>query len=151
MRKTAFYLVALGHLTLSSGAYALVSEKLSIHSNDKVHELVVEVAETAEQQEQGLMNRAHLQDNAGMLFLYKHPQKACFWMKNTPLSLDLIMINPQGRIVQINKAMKPNSLKKKCSVEQVVAVIEVSGGLSDKLNLKIGDQVTSPSLKLETH
>ena len=151
MRKIAFYLVTLCCLTFSSQAHSVVSEKLIIHSDDKVHEFMVEVAETADQQEKGLMHRDNLKEDVGMLFLYKNPQKACFWMKDTPVSLDLIMINTQGRIVQINKALKPNSLKKKCSVDQVIAVIEVSGGLCDRLNIKINDQVTSPSLKFTTH
>ncbi|HCC24294.1 MAG TPA: DUF192 domain-containing protein, partial [Holosporales bacterium] len=49
--------------------------------------LEVEVAQTSQERDKGLMFRADLADDGGMLFLFPAAQKVGMWMKDTPLSL----------------------------------------------------------------
>src|SRR3989344_5640548 len=65
---------------------------------------VVEIAQTQEEKVQGLMHRVSLDNNKGMLFIYDSPTIAKFWMKNTLISLDIIWINKNNKIVHIEKA-----------------------------------------------
>ena len=53
-------------------------------------EIVVEIADTQEEQMQGLMNRASLNEFEGMLFVFPDEMPRTFWMKNTLIPLDMI-------------------------------------------------------------
>ena len=64
-------------------------------------EIKVEVAETSEEREQGLMYREELCDGCGMLFVFEEEEFHSFWMKNTLLSLDIIFINSELEIVDM--------------------------------------------------
>jgi uncharacterized membrane protein (UPF0127 family) len=58
----------------------------------------VEVARTPAEQEKGLMNRPHLPDDAGMVFVFADTARHGFWMKNTLVPLDLLFIGEDGRV-----------------------------------------------------
>ena len=70
----------------------------------------VELAASPEAQARGLMFRTELGDNEGMIFPSAVPEPRSFWMKNTPLSLDIIFIGPDGRIANIAANTVPYSL-----------------------------------------
>src|SRR5829696_4020762 len=91
---------------------------LTIESSGKTHRFIVEVAETGEQQAQGLMFRKSLAPDRGMVFPRDPPGDASFWMKNTPMSLDPVP-----------------------SLEPVGAVLEIAGGRSAELGIRAGDKV----------
>jgi len=61
----------------------------------------VEVAYTEEEKEQGLMNVDDLQEDEGMLFIYDAPQEVAFWMKNTPIPLDIIFLDEDGEVISV--------------------------------------------------
>ncbi len=67
-----------------------------------------EWADIYAEREKGLMNRNHLGENAGMMFVFETPKTYCFWMKNTLIPLSVCIIDDQGRLVQSNK-IKPRS------------------------------------------
>ena len=92
----------------------------------------VEVAKTYEEQKTGLMHRKKLEENTGMFFLFDSEKKASFWMKNTFISLDIIFINKDGSINTIYKNTKPLSLKTLNSKGNVLAVLEINSGDTDK-------------------
>jgi uncharacterized membrane protein (UPF0127 family) len=48
-----------------------------------------ELATTSDERAQGLMGRAALPDTAGMLFVFASDQTLGFWMRDTPLDLDI--------------------------------------------------------------
>ncbi|HUX78576.1 MAG TPA: DUF192 domain-containing protein [Alphaproteobacteria bacterium] len=92
----------------------------------------VELAESASEQEKGLMFRTHLKENEGMLFLFPEPKASAMWMKNTPLSLDIIFCNKKGKILAIYENTTPYSLKIIGPVEGTTQVLEVAGGTVEK-------------------
>ena len=74
---------------------------LTVTSGDERIAFSVEVADTPEAQARGLMFRTDLGDNEGMIFPYDGTRAQSFWMKNTPLPLDIIYIGPDRRISNI--------------------------------------------------
>jgi uncharacterized protein len=115
---------------------------LTIQSASGTHRFTVEVAETPEQQAQGLMNRQSLAPDRGMIFPRNPPGDASFWMKNTLIPLDLIFIRADGTIARIAENTVPLSLDPVPSLEPVVAVLEIPGGRSAELGVKAGDKVS---------
>src|SRR5580765_1879847 len=60
-------------------------------------DFVAELAATPRDRASGLMFRTELADNRGMLFDFKETRSVSMWMKNTPLSLDMIFSDDRGR------------------------------------------------------
>jgi uncharacterized protein len=114
---------------------------LRIASLGKTHDFRVEVARTQREQAQGLMFRTAMGPNEGMLFPYQQPQTLSFWMKNTVLSLDLVFIGEDHRIVNIAKRATPYSEASITSAAPAVAVLELNGGRTDELNIVPGARV----------
>ena len=71
--------------------------------------LQVEVADSDEERMKGLMFRKSLNENEGMLFVFDRDTDGPFWMKDTPLSLDIIFINSQNQVVSIAENTTPFS------------------------------------------
>ena len=110
------------------------------------HSFNIEVATTAKEQALGLMFRRSLPDNAGMLFLYDPPQPAAMWMKNTLISLDMVFIAPDGRVLRIESNTEPFSTAVIPSEGDISAVLELNAGEADRIGLKRGDKVIYPGL-----
>ena len=107
-----------------------------------MHALAVELATTDAERERGLMFRKELPDGQGMLFDFQRDQPVAFWMHNTYLSLDMMFIRSDGRIMRIEEDAKPESDELIPSGSPVRAVLEVIGGSSRRLGIKPGDRVT---------
>ena len=101
----------------------------------------VELAASPEAQARGLMFRTELGDNEGMLFPSDVPQPRSFWMKNTPLSLDIIFIGPDGRIANIAADTVPYSLDSVTSIGPASAVLELRAGRAKAMGIVAGDRV----------
>ncbi len=102
----------------------------------------VELADTPEAQGRGLMFRQTLGDFEGMIFPSAAPEQRSFWMKNTPLSLDIIFIGADGRISNIAANTEPYSLKSVSSTGFASAVLELRAGRAAALGIVAGDRVT---------
>jgi uncharacterized membrane protein (UPF0127 family) len=114
---------------------------LTIVSKGRTHGFRVEVARTLEQQAQGLMFRTTMGADEGMLFPYDQPRGLSFWMKNTVLSLDLIFIGEDRRIINIAHRATPYSEQAVVSDAPGIAVLELNGGRAEELGLAPGDEV----------
>lgn len=69
--------------------------------------VTVEVADTSQKRETGLMNRTSLASDSGLLFVFDSPGKYAFWMKNTKIPLDIFWVDSQNYIVEIAKNVAP--------------------------------------------
>ena len=110
---------------------------LKIKDKDIVFE--VEIADTKEKREKGLMFRPILDEKEGMLFILPEPNFANIWMKNTILSLDILFISENNIIVDFVKETLPLSEKVHTSEVLVKYILEINAGLIDKIGIKIGD------------
>ena len=96
-----------------------------------VSRIVIEIAENPAAHAAGLMYRRSLSDQAGMLFLFPSPEAKSFWMKNTPLSLDIIFLDEEGTILNIVKRTTPFSESPILSTGAAQYVVEVRAGYVD--------------------
>ena len=112
---------------------------LTIKGGGAVHEFSIWVADTPAREEQGLMFVRELAADRGMVFYDVQPRPWDMWMKNTFIPLDMLFIGADGRITQISHAV-PHDETIIRSNGPVKAVIELQGGISDRLHLKAGDQ-----------
>ena len=104
----------------------------------------VEVATTEEEKQTGLMYRKELADGKGMLFDFNPEQEVSMWMKNTYVSLDMIFIRADGRILRIAENTEPMSTKIISSRGPARAVLEVVAGTAQKYGIRAGDRVGHP-------
>lgn len=102
----------------------------------------IEVADNDAEREQGLMYRDSMAENAGMLFLMDTEDMQAFWMKNTIISLDIMFVDSERRIVNIQKNCKPYSLDQLPSSKPALYVVEVNAGYSEKHGIKAGDLIS---------
>ena len=102
----------------------------------------VDVADTPQARSLGLMYRTDLAPDQGMIFFFERDEDHRFWMKNTPLSLDMIFISADGRIVGIQVDAEPFSLKPLGVGAPSRAVLEVRAGFARAHGIKPGDRVT---------
>lgn len=101
----------------------------------------VELADTPAAQARGLMFRTALGDFEGMIFPSAEPEPRSFWMKNTPLSLDIIFIGADGRILNIAANTVPYSTDSVSSKGRASAVLELRAGRAAALGIVPGDKV----------
>lgn len=109
----------------------------------------VEVADTPAKRELGLQYRRELDEDQGMLFLFPTERVQSFWMKNTPLSLDIIFIGSHRRIVGIIHQAIPFSTASLSVTAPSQFVLEVKGGLSRLRGIEVGDAVRFEGVSLE--
>ena len=114
---------------------------LTVTTLGKTHSFRVEVAKTPQEQAQGLMFRTEMGADEGMLFPYDQPRVLSFWMKNTVLSLDLVFIDEQHRIINIAENATPYSEASITSAAPGVAVLELNGGRTHALGIVAGNKV----------
>lgn len=115
---------------------------VTVTVGDTKHVFVSELAITPQQQAMGLMFRRELGPNEGMLFPREPASIASFWMKNTVISLDIIFIGPDGRIINIARDTVPYSLESSVSEAPAAAVFEIPGGRAAELGIEPGALVT---------
>ena len=137
------FLCGLILLTQSVSAEPLI---IKTHQTDKEHFFNVEVSDTPQKSEKGLMFRSHLPDDSGMIFIEKKDKKWGMWMKNTYIPLDMLFFMRNGQIVQIIKNTIPHDLTPLWSNVPVAGVLEIKGGTAEKLGIKEGDTLLSPQL-----
>ena len=123
--------IARASVTSFEQGYLLVGREL----------IMVEFAQTKDEQTTGLSNRALHASNSFMLFIYDQPQQVSFWMKDTRKDLSIAFINANNQIIQTEN-LKARSLKiVKSKSSQVKYALEVPKGYFGLHKIKIGDEV----------
>lgn len=105
------------------------------------HRLRVEVAASSEEQARGLMFRTEMGADEGMLFPRNPPDVASFWMKNTPLPLDIIFIGTDRKVINVAANTVPYSLEPVGARGVTAAVLELNAGRAAQLGIEPGSKV----------
>ena len=131
-------------LCVNPAAQAASIQPLEIATKSGVRVFSVEMATTEEEKQTGLMYRKELADGKGMLFDFSPEQQISMWMKNTYISLDMIFIRADGRILRIAENTEPHSTKIISSGGLARGVLEVAAGTAQKYGIQPGDRVAHP-------
>lgn len=95
--------------------------KVKVHNKEYLCDTAIDDWE----REHGFMHIESLSENQGLLFIYPEVQEEVnYWMKDTPLYLDIIFISPEFKVIS-NKEGKPNDTSI-ISEKNVLFVLEVS-------------------------
>ncbi|RXT34661.1 DUF192 domain-containing protein [Bradyrhizobium betae] len=140
----AAVLVIAGLTAASAPVGAADFQPLEIVTKNGVQVFSVEIATTEQEKQTGLMYRKELADGKGMLFDFNPEQEVSMWMKNTYVSLDMIFIRADGRILRIAENTEPMSTKIVSSRGPARAVLEVVAGTAQKYGIRPGDRVGHP-------
>ena len=117
-------------------------------TDDKViNTISIEFAKDEYSREKGLMYLRSMEEMQGMLFIFENAAPRSFWMKNTYISLDIIYIGADKKIVSIQKSAIPLSEESLPSYEDAMYVVEVNANFTDKYNIKEGDKISYKELK----
>jgi len=105
--------------------------------------IIVEIADTPEEQTLGLSGRKNLNDGFGMLFPYDSPSAVTFWMKDMLIPIDIIYIK-DNKVIMLYENVQPepgiptNQLKRYPSTQAINYVLEVPANWSKKNGIGIG-------------
>jgi uncharacterized membrane protein (UPF0127 family) len=105
----------------------------------------VEIADDAQERAQGLMHREHMPAASGMLFVYESPQTLSFWMRNTLIELDMVFIDATGLVRHIHHRAQPLDETPIIGGTDLTHVLEINGGLAERLGITEGSLVRHPS------
>lgn len=109
--------------------------------NGKKIQLKVEVSDTSEKREKGLMFRKYLHESEGMLFVFDSEEQLNFWMKNTLIPLDIAYIDRNGVINEIYH-MKPLDVSLTYnSIKPAMFALEVNLGWFSRHKIKTGSKI----------
>jgi uncharacterized membrane protein (UPF0127 family) len=106
--------------------------------------ITAELAISDEERQLGLMFREKLNSDQGMLFVFEDEDFHFFWMKNMKLSIDILWLDKEKRIVHIESNVPP-CRKSPCdtyaSKIPAMYVLEMQAGLTAKNKLKLYDRL----------
>lgn len=114
-----------------------------LHRQDgKTVDISLEIAASRQKTAQGLMFREYLAPEGGMLFIFRPARHVQMWMKNTLISLDILFLSMEGRIIHIHENAIPHDLTPLPSGGVIGYAIEMRGGTAERLGLSAGDYVS---------
>ena len=137
-----------GDNALGGEPQALEKETLTIHTRAGEDLLFqVEIADDSGEQRTGMMYRTAMDEDSGMLFLFPDDDFRSFWMKDTPIPLDMLFLTADGRIVHIHPMARPQDYTRITYAMPVRAVLELKGGMAGQLGIAEGDRVLHPAFR----
>ena len=131
---------------LARGEASCAEGRLDLRWNDRTDSLSVEVADDTAERARGLMFRTELGPASGMLFVYDSPRQPNFWMKNTLIPLDMIFADASGTVTRVHSNAVPGDLTPIDGGPGVMFVLEINGGLADRLGLAPGAVLRHPAI-----
>jgi len=131
-------------VTLHAGCFGKPKTKhasLNIYRGDEIiATLNVEIADTSEKRQKGLMYRETLDDGYGMFFYYKQDHHGAFWMANTYIPLSIAFISSAGIIMEI-RDMEPLDTTHIKPVHPYRHALEVPQGWFTRTGVQVGDKI----------
>lgn len=103
---------------------------------------LVELADTDEEIQVGLMFRDSLPADQGMLFMFNDESPRAFWMKNTRIPLDIVYFDSERRLLNVADAVpcRADPCPIYPSDGPARYVLELNAGTAARLGLKAGDR-----------
>jgi uncharacterized membrane protein (UPF0127 family) len=142
-------LMLVGFTLLAGNAWAQTGPQLQLPRaklSAGMHMMDVQLAQTPEQRQIGLMWRTEMPPHEGMLFVFEQAAPQCFWMRNTLIPLSAAFVSDDGTIVNIAD-MKPRSDNSHCSEKPVRFVLEMNVGWFAKRQIKAGYRLNGAVFK----
>ena len=115
----------------------------SVEINGKTYS--IEIAEDDASREHGLMDRASMPEDHGMLFVFQDDAMRAFWMKNCKFPQDMLFFDDARKLISVQRNVPP------CTADPCPAyssgaparyVLELNAGQADKLGVSSGDVLT---------
>jgi uncharacterized membrane protein (UPF0127 family) len=129
-----------------SAASATCSEDVvSVRGAFGTAQFDVSVADTDDERAQGLMFVESMGTLEGMLFIFDAPRRVSFWMRNTLIPLDMIFVDKYGVVSNIHSMAQPLDETPIFGGGRVQYVLEINGGMADRLGLEVGNQMQHPA------
>ena len=128
----------------------LSTQPLTIISRGVRHHFTVELARTLREQQVGLMFRTNIPADSGMLFIWPTVQESDMWMENCPVPEDMLFVGADGVIHSIAEDTVPESLAQISSDGPVRATVELQGGVTAKLDIRVGDRIENKAFDQAT-
>ena len=131
----------------SSGAFAATcaEDVVKVVGDFGQAKFNIELADDDAERARGLMFVESMPTLSGMLFVYDQPRRATFWMRNTLIPLDMLFISPAGIVENIHENAIPGDETVIDGGEGVMAVLEINGGLAERLGIEVGSMIQHPS------
>ena len=133
-------------LLVAGQEIACTDEQIDIRTGAGVSTYSIEIADDAAERAQGLMFRETMPRDHGMYFVYPTGRPVAFWMKNTPLPLDIIYINERGIVCSIAADTTPYSEEALPSGCAAQTVLELNGGEAKAAGIRVGAPVRHPAV-----
>lgn len=131
-------------LLLTWGCHGAEGVRVTIvsgESGEEIGRFQAELADEAGERSLGLMFRRDLPEDRGMLFIFPEDTQTPFWMKNTLISLDIIFIDLDHRVVSLAAEAQPQSTELLYPEGPYRFVLEIPGGRAAELGIQAGDRV----------
>ncbi len=126
---------------------ACAPERVELRGDFGTAAFSVEVADDATERSLGLMHRTAMPTGAGMLFVYEGAQRVSFWMENTLIPLDMIFLDATGTVLKVHENAVPRDRTPiPGDSDQVLAVLEINGGLARAIGIDAGAQLRHAAL-----
>lgn len=111
----------------------------------RLHHFNIWIADDDQRRARGLMFIKQLGADDGMLFVYPQQQPVAMWMKNTYVSLDMLFVGADGKVIRVAEKTEPLSLKTIESGGPALGVVELPAGTAARLKIVPGAQVMHPA------
>ena len=143
----AFIAIALSQNKAMIYSIPLIKKPLAVINN---HAFNLYVAKTSKDQQIGLSKYDSLPQDFGMIFIFEKPDYYRFWMKNMKFPIDILFIKDNRIVTIYQNVPSPRSQNENLLIYQPKSkadmVLEIQAGLSQKYNLKEGDDVKLKNL-----
>ncbi|MGI9527635.1 MAG: DUF192 domain-containing protein [Weeksellaceae bacterium] len=113
--------------------------ELTLTNNDSIiKKLDIEIAKSNNERAIGLMNRSSMEENQGMLFVFEQDNTSGFYMKDTRISLDIIFIGEDKKVITITPNRQPYDTTTQGATAPYRYVLEVNGGKAEAWGIQEG-------------
>ena len=146
----AAFVIALFFAPLQAAWAVCAPDRVDLRGDFGQARFTVEIADTNETRAIGLMNRPSMPRSVGMLFIYEGPTQASFWMENTLIPLDMIFVDPTGRVSRVHHNAVPLDRTPIPGGDNILMVLEINGGLARAMGIGEGAELRHPRLDQTT-